>query len=140
MERAATWPLEYRVLALQAALIAVCAILGQVLGFAADWVAAGGFCILAPNGWMAVRARRQASPGAEMESAVGLFLAMLAKLGLTIALMVIVLARAEAIDGPAFFAGMIAALIGHHASFLLADDADEEKASTGKPATRIDRE
>lgn len=140
MERAAAWPLEYRVLALQTALIAVCAALGHALGADGVWVIAGGVCILAPNGWMAVRARRQASPGAEVESAVGLFLAMLAKLGLTIALMVIMLARAQAIDGPAFFAGLIAALIGHRASFLLTDGADVKEASAARRTTSIERE
>ena len=140
MERAERWPLEYRVLALQAVLVMVCAIMGLGLGSAADWVVAGGLCILAPNGWMAVRARRRASPGAEMQSAVGLFLAMLAKIALTISLMVVVLSQADVIDGPAFFAGMIAALVGHRASFLLTDGAEEKEASAGKPAARIERE
>lgn len=140
MERAGRWPLEYRVLALQAVLVMVCAIMGLGLGGAADWVVAGGLCILAPNGWMAVRARRRASPGAEMQSAVGLFLAMLAKIALTISLMVVVLSQADVIDGPAFFAGMIAALVGHRASFLLTDGAEEKEASAGKPAARIERE
>ena len=137
---AGRWPLEYRVLALQAVLITVCAIMGLGLGSAPDWVFAGGICILAPNGWMAVRARRRASAGAEMQSAVGLFLAMLAKIALTISLMVVVLSQAVVIDGPAFFAGMIAALVGHRASLLLMGGVEEKEASAGKPAARIERE
>ena len=76
-----------------------------------------------------------------MESAAGLFLAMLAKLAFTIALMAIVLARAETIDGPAFFAGLITALIGHHASFRLVDDGEQKAGADERAAaTQVDRE
>lgn len=134
-------PFEYRVIALQAVLVVIVALGAFALGGAPASALAGGVCILAPNAWMARRARRSARPGHEVESAAGLFLAMLAKLGFTIALMAIVLSRAEAIDGPAFFAGLIAALIGHHASFLLVDDAGEEARPGSDPAgTQVDRE
>ena len=134
-------PFEYRVIALQALLVTIAALGVFALGGAPASAAAGGICILAPNAWMARRARGSARPGQEMESAAGLFLAMLAKLGFTIALMAIVLSRAEAIDGPAFFAGLIAALIGHHASLLLVDGAEEEaRAGQGPAGAQADRE
>lgn len=134
-------PYEYRVIALQAVLVAIAALGALALGGAPVSAVAGGICILAPNAWMARRVRGSARPGHEMESAAGLFLAMLAKLGFTIALMAIVLSRAEAIDGPAFFAGLIAALIGHHASFLLVDGAEEEARAGQDPAgAQADRE
>lgn len=135
------WPLEYRVLAVQAALIGLAVIAVSAFGGAPASAMAGGVCILAPNAWMARRARGRAAPGQEMESAAGLFLAMLAKLGFTIALMAIVLSRGTAIDGPAFFAGLIAALLGHHASFLLGDDAGQNAQDGGGAASaQVDRE
>ena len=134
-------PFEYRVITLQAVLVVIVALGAFALGGAPTSAVAGGVCILAPNAWMAKRARGKARPGQEMESAAGLFLAMLVKLGFTIALMAIVLSRAEAIDGPAFFAGLIAALIGHHASFLLVGDATEEAPEGVSPDGRqVDRE
>ena len=135
-------PFEYRVVALQGVLVGLAAGVAWVLGRDGTATIAGGACILAPNAWMAVRARRSAAPGHEMESAVGLFLAMLAKLAFTIALMAIVLARAEEIDGPAFFAGLITALVGHHASFLLGNDAGEDArpAPDRAEAAQVDRE
>lgn len=135
------WPLEYRVLVLQASLVGVAALGAGVLDGGVASAIAGGVCILAPNAWMARRARGRAAPGQEMESAAGLFLAMLAKLGFTIALMAIVLSRGTAIDGPAFFAGLISALIGHHASFLLRDDAGQDAQDDGDAASaQVDRE
>ena len=118
-------PLAYRVVILQAVVVALVAMLVMPFGGAPASALAGGICIVVPNAWMARRAAGTAAPGREMESAAGLYLALFIKLGLTIGLMALALARMEEIDGPAFFAGLLAALAGHHGSLLLAGDVVE---------------
>lgn len=116
------WPIQYRVLLVQGALVGVCALLAAMLAQASTSALLGGACVLGPNGWLAMRSLRRAAPGDELANAAGLFLAMFAKLMFTVALMVLVLAGYEDLNAPAFFAGMMVAMIGHHAAFLLPDE------------------
>lgn len=118
-------PLEYRVVALQAVLVATAALvfgLASGSGVAVLW---GGGCALLPNLFMALRARRAHRAGTELASAAGLFLAMLTKLGLTVLLLALALRHLGQHSAGGFFTGFIVALLAHHAAFLMKDVSHE---------------
>lgn len=122
-----SWPLEFRVLALQLGCVVVAAVAGPLLAASgseldtAVSVLVGGGCALLPNAWLALRARRSAAPGSELASAAGMILAMLGKLAFTVALLALALARLESLVPPAFFGGFIVAVVAHHGAFLFED-------------------
>jgi F0F1-type ATP synthase assembly protein I len=119
-------PLEYRVVLLQLAVTAVCALGAAVLGASARDALLGGACAVAPNLWMALRVRRRLREGRELATAVGLFLAQIMKLVFMTALLGLALWWARPLEGPAFFAGFIAALVAHHASLAMGDGTPEQ--------------
>lgn len=118
-------PLEYRVVALQGIVVAITATLASLVAGAGIAVLLGGGCTLVPNALLAWRARRDHGAGAELASAVGMFIAMLTKLALTVLLMALAIRHLGQHSAGAFFTGFIAALLAHHASFLLKDVSHE---------------
>lgn len=121
----ARFPLEYRVIALQAALVAMVATVAALAAGTGLAVLAGGGCALIPNALMALRARRSHRAGMELASAAGLFIAMLTKLGLTVLLLALALRNLGQHSAGGFFTGFIVALLAHHAAFLMKDASHE---------------
>ena len=132
--------LEGRVIGVQVALVTVAAL--ALFAFDRDAVAAlvGGGCITAPNAWLALRSRRPVPEGQELAGAVGLFLAMFVKLALTILALALALRSGFGADGPAFFAGVIAALVGHHSVMLLTGSEAVGEGGTTVPSNDFSKD
>lgn len=119
-------PLEYRVVLLQLAVTGGCALGAALFAGSARDALLGGGCAVAPNLWMALRVRRRVREGRELATAVGLFLAQIMKLVFMTALLGLALWWARPLEGPAFFAGFIGALLAHHASLAMGDGSSEQ--------------
>lgn len=130
-------PLEFRVIALQAILVAAAAVVGALAAGAGLSVLMGGGCALIPNALMALRARRGHRVGEELASAAGLFIAMLTKLGLTVLLLALSLGYLGQHSAGGFFTGFIVALLAHHAAFLM-KDASHEGIPPAPPEPDVD--
>ena len=122
---------EGRVIGVQVALVTLTALALFALGRDAVAALVGGACITAPNAWLALRSRRTVPEGQELAGAVGMFLAMFVKLALTILALALALRTGFGVDGPAFFAGVIAALLGHHSVMVLGGPGNEAGGDDG---------
>ncbi|TVS15121.1 MAG: ATP synthase subunit I [Gammaproteobacteria bacterium] len=119
-------PLEYRLVGLQGAVLALVTLGLVLLTGPHQSFLAGGLCALVPNAWMAWRVRRRMGTDAGREAWRMLFGAF-EKLALTVGLLAFSLLRLEDLSAPAFFAGFIVALATHHAALVL-DTGDGREA------------
>ena len=131
--------LEGRVIGVQLLLVLVAAVVLLALGRDAVAAIVGGACITGPNAWLALRSRRSVPEGQELAGAAGMFLALFVKLALTILALALALKAGFGADGPAFFTGLIVALLGHHSVMLLAAATDEVAGGDGAAAIEDDR-
>lgn len=111
---------------LQIATVAVLALLAGVLF---DWTSAkflvlGGVAAIIPNGLFALRLANHRAKAAESYPAV-FFLGEFAKIGLTIALLALVVRSFESVRGLALMIGLIAALKAPLFALLLARNRPE---------------
>jgi len=111
-------PLEYRLVGLQALVIAGTSITTAIFGGPYGSLVAGGCCAILPNAWMAWRICRPVAmePQRAAAKVVG---AAVEKLVLMTLLLALALQRIEDLNAPAFFAGFIVALATHHVAFAL---------------------
>ncbi|HSG88411.1 MAG TPA: ATP synthase subunit I [Pseudomonadales bacterium] len=138
-ERPQAMPLEYRVVLLQVLVVVTTAAGLGIAGGDAASVLVGGACAVLPNAWMALRVRREAQAGREMAGAVGLFVAMLGKLALTVVLLALAIRLLPGFGPAGFFAGFIVGLLAHHASFFM-KDASHEGLPPPRPEPDDDRD
>lgn len=112
-------PLEYRLVALQALVIAGTSFTAAIFGGPYGSLIAGGCCAILPNAWMAWRIRRKAAMVEPQRAAARVVGAAVEKLVLMTLLLALALQRIEEVNAPAFFAGFIVALATHHVAFAL---------------------
>lgn len=116
--QAVSFPLEYRVVVLQACVLGVGALAAMLLAMTHGSFLAGGLCALLPNAWMAWRVRRRSQRDESLQ-AIGMMMGAIEKLCLTAGLLAYALSRIEDLNAPAFFAGFIVAIATHHAAPIL---------------------
>lgn len=111
-------PLEYRLVALQALVVAGTSFATAMFGGPYGSLIAGACCAVLPNAWMAWRIRSNVAMEPQRAAArvVG---AAVEKLVLMTLLLALALQRIDDLNAPAFFAGFIVALATHHAAFAL---------------------